>query len=161
MISSSNLASWMNVMFIFLMTWIRLSINCFSSSLSLTNDCCLVGILLSWMRISTVIGAWLDKSLYSRCIWWQLNSEEEEWRNTRSKTELELWLLSKNLVGKFSKGLEIAKENKSAMSKRISLWTEWNGKFMSYRLSLMLKSPVIMIMLWILVSVFLRYFKAN
>jgi len=90
-----------------------------------------------------------------------LNSEEEGQRNTRSKTEFEFWLLSENLVGKFSVGLEMARENKSAISKRMSLWTEWKGKFESHRLSLMLKSPVIMIMLWVLVSVLLGYFKAD
>ena len=99
----------------------RLSINCFSLSLPLTSDHCLFGILLSWMGISTVIEAWSDKSLHSGCIWWWLNSEEKGQRNTRSKTKLELQLLSKNLVGKFLEGLEIAKENKSAMSKRMSL----------------------------------------
>ena len=159
--SSSNLVSWMDVVFMFLMTWMRSSINCFSSSLSLTSDYCLLGILLSWMGISTVIGAWSDKNLHSRCIWWWLNSEEERQRNTRSKTKLVLWSLSKNLVRRFSEGLEIAKENKSAISKRVSLWTEWNGKFVSYRLSLMLKSPVIMMTLWMLVLISLRYFKAD
>ena len=90
-----------------------------------------------------------------------MNSKEEGQRNTRSKTEFEFWLLSKNLVGKFSVGLEMARENESAILKRMSLWTEWEEKFESHRLSLMLKSLVIMIMLWMLVSVSLRYFKAN
>jgi len=139
----------------------RLSINCFSSSLPLTSDHCLFEILSSWIGILVVIRVWSNKSLHSRCIWWWLNSEEEGWRNTRSKTKLELWLLSENLVGKISEGLEIAKKNESAISKRVSLWTEWNGKFVFHRLSLMLKSPVIMMMLWILVLVSLRYFKAN
>ena len=139
----------------------RSSINCFSSSLSLTSDHCLFGILLSWMEISMVIRVWSDESLHLGCIWWQLNFEEKRWRNTRSRTKLELWSLSKNLIGKFSEGLEIAKENKSAISKRISLWTEWNRKFIFHKLFLILKSPVIMMTLWILVSVFLRYFKAD
>ena len=69
--------------------------------------------------------------------------------------------MSENLVEKFSEGLEIAKEDESAISKRVSLWTEWNGKFVSYKLSLMLKSPVIIMILWMLVSVSLRYFKAD
>ena len=69
--------------------------------------------------------------------------------------------MSENLVGKFSEGLEIAKESESVISRRVSLWTEWKGKFISYRLSLILKSPVIMMILWMLVSVSLRYFKAN
>jgi len=50
-----------------------------------------------------------------------LNSKKEGQRNTRSKTKFEFWLLSKNLVGKFSVGLEMARENESAISKRISL----------------------------------------
>jgi len=159
--SSSDLASWMDVVFTFLITWMRSSINCFFSSLSLTSDRYLFGILSSWMGMLTVIEVWLDESLYSRCIWWQLNSEEEGQRNTRSKTELELQSLSENLVGRFSEGLEIAKENESAILKRVSLWTEWNRKFMFYRLFLMLKSPVIIITLWMLVSVSLRYFKTD
>ena len=139
----------------------RLSINCFSSSLPLTSNHSLFGILLSWMGILMVIRAWLNESLHFRCIWWQLNSKEKRWRNTRSRTKLELWSLSKNLIGKFSEGLEIAKENKSAISKRVSLWTEWNTKFMFHKLFLILKSPVIMMTLWMLVLVSLRYFKAN
>ena len=69
--------------------------------------------------------------------------------------------MSENLVGKFSVDLDKAKENESAILESMSLWTEWNGKFKSQRLSLMLKSPVIMIMLQILVLVSLRYFKAD
>ena len=69
--------------------------------------------------------------------------------------------MSKNLVGKFSVGLDKAMENESAISKSISLWTEWNGKFKFQRLSLMLKSLVMMITLQILVSVSLRYFKTD
>ena len=90
-----------------------------------------------------------------------MNSIEEGQVNTRSKTEFEFWLLSKNLVGKFSVGLDKARENESAILKSMSLWTEWKRKFESHRLFLMLKSLVIMMMLWILVSVSLRYFKAN
>ena len=131
--------SWMNVVFMFLMTWMRLSINYFSSSLPLTSDHHSFGILSSWMGILIVIRVWSDKSLHSRCIWWWLNSEEKGWR---SKTKLELWSLSENLVGKFSEGLEIAKENKSVISKRVSLWTEWNGKFVFVRYSLHLKMKV-------------------
>ena len=80
---------------------------------------------------------------------------------TRSRTKFEFWLLSENLVERFSVGLDKAMENKSAISKSISLWIEWNGKFESQRLSLILKSPVMMIILQILVSVSLRYFKAD
>ena len=63
--SSSDSASWMDVVFMFLMTWMRLSINWFSLLFPLANDHHLFGILSSWMEISTVIGAWSDKSLYS------------------------------------------------------------------------------------------------
>ena len=159
--SSKNSASWMDVVFKFLMTWMRSSMNQFSSSLPLISNRHLVKMFSSLMGMSIVIGVWLEKSLYSRWIWWGLNSQKEGQRNTRSKTEFEFWLLSKNLVGKFSVGLEMARENESAILKRMSLWIEWKGKFKSHRLSLMLKSSVIMIMLWILVSVFLRYFKAD
>ena len=69
--------------------------------------------------------------------------------------------MSENLVGKYSIGLDKAMENESAILKSMSLWTEWNGKFESQRLSLMLKSPVMMIVLQILVSVSLIYFKTD
>ena len=74
-----------------------------------------------------------------------MNSIEEDQINIRSKTEFEFWSLSKNPVGKFSVGLDKVRENKSTISKSILLWTEWKGKFESQRLSLMLKSPVIII----------------
>jgi len=51
--------------------------------------------------------------------------------NTKSRTELALWSLSENLVGMFLRGLEMSKENESAMSKRELLWLEWNGKLES------------------------------
>jgi len=90
-----------------------------------------------------------------------LNSNENGWKNTRSKTEFEFWSLSENLVVKFSVGSEMSSENKSAISQRMSLWTEWKGKFKSHRLFLMLKLPVMIMTLWILTPVFLRYFKTN
>ena len=92
---------------------------------------------------------------------WLLNSNENGQRNTRSKMEFESWSLLENLVKRFSVGLEISSENESAISKRVSLWLEWKGKYKSHRLSLILKSPVIMIILWILTSVSLRYFKTD
>ena len=159
--SFKDSASWVDIVFKFLINWIRSSMKWFSSSLSLISDHCSVKILSSLMDISTVIRTWSDKSLYSGWIWWWLNSEEKGQRKTRSKAEFEFWSLSKNLVEKFSVSLEMARENKSAISKRMSLWTEWKGKFKSHRLSLMLKLPVIMMILWILVSVSLRYFKAD
>jgi len=47
-------------------------------------------------------------------------------RNTRFRIELALLLLSENLVGTFSIGLEILREKKSAMSKSKSLLYKWN-----------------------------------
>ena len=94
-------------------------------------------------------------------MWWWLNSGESRQRNTKSRTELALLSLSENLVGTFSRGLKMFKEKESAMSKRESLWLEWNGKLGSQILSLMLKSPVMMMILWMLVSVSFRYFKAD
>ena len=119
--SSKDLVSWIDVVFKFLMTWMRSSMNQFSSLLPLISDHCLVKIFSSQMGMSTVIGVWSNKSLHSGWIWWQLNSKKEDWRNTRSKTKFEFQLLSENLVGKFLVGLEIARENKSAISKRILL----------------------------------------
>jgi len=62
-ISSSDLASWIDVVFMFLITWMRSSINCFSSSLPLTSDHRLFGILSSWMGISMVIGCHMQVHL--------------------------------------------------------------------------------------------------
>ena len=89
-----------------------------------------------------------------------MNSVDEGQVKTRSKTEFEFWLLSENLVGNFLVGLDRTREKESAISNNMSLWMEWNGKLEFYRLSLMLKSLVMMITLLMLVSVSLRYFKA-
>ena len=157
---SKDSAFWIIEVFKFLINWMRSLINHFSSSLPLTKDHHLVRIFSSLIEISTVIGAWSDKILQSGWIWWQLNSVEEDWVKTRSKTEFEFWSLFANLIGKFSIRLDRAREKESAILNNMLLWMEWNGKFESHRLSLMLKSPVIMITLLILVSVSLRYFKA-
>jgi len=68
-ISFKNSAFWINKVFKLLINWMRSSINQFSSSLSLTNNCCLVGIYLSLMGILTVTGAWSDISLQSGWMW--------------------------------------------------------------------------------------------
>jgi len=52
---------------------------------------------------------------------WQLNLGKDGQRNTKSRTELALLLLSENLVGTFSIGLEMFREKESAMSKSESL----------------------------------------
>ena len=69
--------------------------------------------------------------------------------------------MSGNLVGEFSRGLEMSKKDESATSKRESLWLEWKGKLKFQILSLILKSPVIIMTLWMLDSVSFRYFKTN
>ena len=53
-------------------------------------------------------------------MWWLLNSVENSQRKTRSRTELESWLLSEYLVGKNSVGLEISNWKESAILKRVS-----------------------------------------
>ena len=63
--SSKDLVSWMDIIFKFLINWMRSSMNWFSSSLFLISDCHLVEILSLLMGMSTVIGAWLDESLHS------------------------------------------------------------------------------------------------
>ena len=79
----------------------------------------------------------------------------------RFRTEFKSWALSANLVDEKITGLESLIWKKSAISRSVSLWEEWCGKLGFYKLSLMLKSPVIMRTLDKLTSVFLRYFKAN
>ena len=66
--SSKDSASWIDVVFRFLMTWVRSSMNWFSSLLPLISDHCLVKIFSSLMGMSTVIGAWSDENLHSRWI---------------------------------------------------------------------------------------------
>ena len=78
-----------------------------------------------------------------------MSLEEPGHRNTRSKTELETWRLSKYLVEKNSKSSEISNWKESIISKRMSLWEEWCGKFGSQKWSL------------ILTLVSFRYFKAT
>jgi len=131
MISSKVLEFWIDEVFKFLILWVRFSRNRLSLLLPLIRDHYLVDMCSSLMNMSIVIRTWSDKTL------------------------------SENLVRRFSVGLEISSKNESAISKRVLLWLEWKGKFKSHRLSLMLKSPIIMITLWILISISLRYFKTN
>ena len=65
------------------------------------------------------------------------------------------------LVGKNSVGLEISNWKESAILKSVFLWVEWYGKFGFQKLFLMLKFSVMMRMLLILTSVFLRYFESQ
>ena len=119
--SSKDLASWISDVFKFLINQVRSSINCLSSSLPLTKEHYLVEMFLSLMWMSTVIRAWLDISLQSGWIWWWLNSIDEDWVKTRSKTKFEFWSLFKNLVGKFSVRLDRPREKESVISNNMSL----------------------------------------
>ena len=78
----------------------------------------------------------------------------------RSITKLASPVMSENLVEKGLVGVDNVKLNESAMIIRSSLIEEWWGKERSYKLSLMLKSPVITRTLSMLTSISLRYFKA-
>ena len=69
--------------------------------------------------------------------------------------------ISEYLVGQGLVGVDRARLNESAMIIKLSLIDKWNGKDESYKLSLILKSPVIMRTLSMLTSVSLRYFKAE
>ena len=94
-------------------------------------------------------------------MWWLSNSKEKGWRKIRFKTEFESWSLSEYLVGKNSVGFEISNWKESAILKRVILWAKWYRKLESQKLSLILKSLVMIRTLLILTSVSLRYFKAN
>jgi len=69
--------------------------------------------------------------------------------------------MSEYLVGQELVGDERAKLNESAVIRRLLLMDEWWGKEGSHKLSLILKSPVIMRTLSMLTSISLRYFKAK
>jgi len=79
----------------------------------------------------------------------------------RSITEFASPVVSEYLVGQGLMGVDRARLNESAIIIKSSLIEEWNGKDESYKLSLILKSPVIRRTLSMLTSVFLRYFKAE
>ena len=75
-------------------------------------------------------------------------------------TELASSAISENLVGEGLVDINNVKLNESAMIIRSSLIEEWWEKEGSYKLSLILKFPVITRMLSILTTISLRYFKA-
>jgi len=79
----------------------------------------------------------------------------------RSITEFASSTVSEYLVGQVLVGVNRARLNKSAIIIKSSLIEEWNGKDESHKLSLILKSPVIMRTLSMLTLVSLRYFKAK
>jgi len=74
--------------------------------------------------------------------------------------EFESLSLLEYLVETWLIGHERFKLKESAMIIRLSLIEEWWEKEGSYKLSWMLKSPLITKRLWMFTSVFLRYFTA-
>jgi len=79
----------------------------------------------------------------------------------RSIMEFASSVVSEYLVGQGLMGVDRARLNESAIIIKSSLIEEWNGKDKSHKLSLILKSPVIRRTLLMLISVSLRYFKAE
>ena len=76
-------------------------------------------------------------------------------------TEFESCWSSEYLVGTWLVGQDNSKYKEFATSIRVFLWIEWYRKLGSQLSSLILKSPVIIRILLILTSVFLRYFKTT
>jgi len=74
--------------------------------------------------------------------------------------ELDSPAISEYLVGQRLVGVDSTRLKESAIIIKLSLREEWNRKDESHKLSLMLKSPVIRMMLLMLTSVSFRYFKA-
>jgi len=112
------------------------------------------------MGMVTDRGAWSNVSRQSGWMECWFNSIESHLRNIRSMVELASPTVSEYLVGKGLVGVKRANWKKSAISNKSSLMDEWWGNEESYRLSLMLKLPVITRMLSMLTSMSLRYFKA-
>jgi len=79
----------------------------------------------------------------------------------RSMMEFDSPVMSEYLVGHRLVGLERVRLKESAIINKLSLIEEWKGKEGSHNLSLILKSLVIRMMLSMLTSVSLRYFKAE
>ena len=96
----------------------------------------------------------------SEWIEWLSSSDELHQRNMRSTTEFELFVLSEYLVGIWLIGTDRFKLKESAIIRRSSLIDEWWENEGSYKLSWMLKSPVIMRRFQMFTSVSLRYFRA-
>ena len=78
----------------------------------------------------------------------------------RSITKFDSPAMSEYLVGQELVGVDKERLKESAIIIRLSLTEEWNGKEKSYKLSLILKSPVMRRTFLIFTSVSLRYFKS-
>ena len=115
----------------------------------------------SVIGIEIVRGVWSDERYQLGWIEWLLSSFDPLQRNIRSITELASPLVLEYLVGIGLVGINKSKLNGLAIIIRLSLVDKWWGKDRSYKLSLILKSPVIIRRLLMLTSISLRCFKAK
>ena len=160
MFSRHSLLVMLNV-FRFLKTEITSLTNMISCSLFCWIDS--FEVLTTSSTIDTVMerDAWSDIRCQSRWMECWLMLIDPYWRNIRLMVEFDSSAMSEYLVGQELVGDERAKLKKSAIIKRLLLIDEWWEKEESYRLFLMLKSPVMTKTLSVLTSVSLRYFKAK
>ena len=137
-------------------------------SLTKAVSCSLFGAIdnLEVLMNSSTIGmlmvrrAWSKERQWSGHIECWLSLLDPYHRNIKSITEFASPAISENLVGEGLVGVDNIKLKESAIIIRSLLIEEWWGKDKSHKLSLMLKSPVIIRMLSMLTSISLRYFKA-
>ena len=115
----------------------------------------------SVIGIDTVKGAWSNKKCKLGWIKWLLSSIDLLQRNIRSITEFDSPSVSEYLVGIGLVGSGSSKLKESAIIIRSSLIDKRWGKERSHKLSLMLKSAVVMRRLWMFISISLRYFEAE
>ena len=97
------------------------SMKVFSSSLSLTIVHFLIWICTLMIGMVIVRGAWSDIRHYSSWIEWFLSFSELNWRNIKSRTELNSWLLLEYLVETWLIGSDRYKLKKSVISNNKSL----------------------------------------
>ena len=115
----------------------------------------------SAIGIEIVRGVLLDERCQLGWIKWLLSLFDLLWRNIRLITELAPLLVLEYLVGVRLVSINKSKLNKLAIIIRSLLIDKWQGKDRSHKLSLILKSPVMIKRLLMLTSVFLRYFNAE
>ena len=122
----------------------------------------LVFIMCSSLMVMVIVRrAWSEVSCQEEWIACQLSLLESLQRNIRSNTKSDIPSISKYIVGIGLVGINKSRLNDSAIINRSLLIEEWWGKEGFHRLSLMLKSFVIIIKFSILISVSLRYFKVE
>ena len=152
-VCSSNLQFPRFVMSSDLKTLMTSLMNFSSCSLFFGKESLVFIMCSSSMAIVIVREAWSEVSHQEGWIACWLSLLELLWRNIRSNTKSDTPSISEYLVGIGLVETDKSKLNKSAIINRSSLIVEWWEKEGSYRLSLMLKSPVIIIKLSILTSV--------